>query len=205
MLDSMASPGVHRAPSRAARTDCAGVCDRTRQHDRGEEAADVKAVGGPVAAAVYRQGRRMGCSTPRGRVPLVRSAIRRCHRRRHSDVGRDTERRDPLEHAHAERRSTGVSPMRMHHLCQPFGLQPCGTRSFTLSPDPLRIDKVRDIVELYLNPPQPRCGLLRRRKAADPGLDRTAPLLHLHPGQAERRTHDWTRHGTTSRCASTGR
>ena len=51
-------------------------------------------------------------------------------------------------------KATGVSPMRVHRIWQAFGLQPHRTKSFKLSPDPLRIDKVRDIVGLYLNPPQ---------------------------------------------------
>ena len=99
-------------------------------------------------------------------------------------------------------KATGVSPMRVHRLWQAFGLQPHRTKSFKLSPDPLRIDKVRDIVGLYLNPPQHAAVFCVDEKPQIQALDRTAPLLPLRPGQAERRTHDYTRHGTTSRFAA---
>ena len=94
------APGAHRAPARAASTDCAGVCDRTRQHDRGEEAADVKADGGPLAAAVYRQGRRWAARRTAAGCPSDDQRYAGGSRR-NSDVGNDTARRDPLEHAHA--------------------------------------------------------------------------------------------------------
>ena len=71
-----------------------------------------------------------------------------------------------------------------------------------LSPDPLLIEKVRDIVGLYLNPPDHAVVFCVDVKPQIQALDRTAPLLPLQPGQVERRTHDYTRHGTTSLYAA---
>ena len=99
-------------------------------------------------------------------------------------------------------KATGVSPMSVHRIWQAFGLQPHRTKSFKLSPDPLLIDKVRDIVGLYLNPPQHAAVFCVDEKPQIQALDRTAPLLPLRPGQAERRTHDYKRHGTTSLFAA---
>ena len=76
-------------------------------------------------------------------------------------------------------KATGVSPMRVHRIWQAFGLQPHRTKSFKLSPDPLLIDKVRDIVGLYLNPPQHAAVFCVDEKPQIQALDRTAPLLPL--------------------------
>jgi len=71
-----------------------------------------------------------------------------------------------------------------------------------LSKDPLFIDKVRDIVGLYLNPPDRALVLCVDEKSQIQALDRTQPLLPMRPGQAERRSHDYKRHGTTSLFAA---
>ena len=83
-----------------------------------------------------------------------------------------------------------------------FALQPHRTETFKLSADPLFIEKVRDIVGLYLNPPDRALVLCVDEKSQIQALDRTRPLLPLRPGQAERRTHDYVRHGTTSLFAA---
>ena len=83
-----------------------------------------------------------------------------------------------------------------------FGLQPHRTKTFKLSPDPLLIDKVRDIVGVYLNPPPHAAVFCVDEKPQIQALDRTAPLLPLRPGQAERRPHDYKRNGTTSLFAA---
>src|SRR5512146_699207 len=74
--------------------------------------------------------------------------------------------------------------------------------TFKLSPDPLLIDKVRDIVGLYVNPPEHAVVLCVDEKSQIQALDRTQPLLPMRPGQAERRTYDYERHGTTSLFAA---
>ena len=74
--------------------------------------------------------------------------------------------------------------------------------SFKLSTDPLFIDKVRDIVGLYLNPPVKAMVLSVDEKSQIQALNRTEPILPLAPGVPERRTHDYLRHGTTTLFAA---
>lgn len=99
-------------------------------------------------------------------------------------------------------RATGLSAMTISRIWRAFGVQPHRSETFKLSPDPLLIEKVRDIVGLYLNPPAHAVVLCVDVKPQIQALDRTAPLLPLQPGQPERRTHDYQRHGTTSLYAA---
>ncbi len=99
-------------------------------------------------------------------------------------------------------RATGLSRMTISRIWRAFGLQPHRTETFKLSPDPLLIEKVRDIVGLYMNPPDHALVFCVDEKSQIQALDRTQPLLPLRPGQAERRTHDYKRHGTTSLFAA---
>ncbi len=99
-------------------------------------------------------------------------------------------------------KATGLSHMTIARVWRAFGLQPHRTKTFKLSPDPLLIEKVRDIVGLYLDPPAHAVVLCVDEKSQIQALDRTAPLLPMRPGQVERRTHDYTRHGTTSLFAA---
>jgi len=99
-------------------------------------------------------------------------------------------------------KATGLSAMTISRIWRAFGLQPHRSETFKLSPDPLLIDKVRDIVGLYLNPPVHAVVFCVDVKPQIQALDRTAPLLPLQPGQVERRTHDYKRHGTTSLFAA---
>jgi transposase len=98
--------------------------------------------------------------------------------------------------------ASGLSPMAISRIWRAFGLQPHRSESFKLSPDPLLVPKVRDIVGLYLNPPEHAVVLSVDEKSQIQALDRTTPLLPMRPGQAERRTHDYKRHGTTSLFAA---
>jgi transposase len=99
-------------------------------------------------------------------------------------------------------KASGVSRSTVNRIWRAFGLQPHRTEAFKLSKDPLLIDKVRDIVGLYMNPPDHAVVLCVDEKAQIQALDRTQPLLPMRPGQVERRTHDYTRHGTTSLFAA---
>ncbi len=83
-----------------------------------------------------------------------------------------------------------------------FGLQPHRTETFKLSTDPFFVEKVRDIVGLYLNPPQHAVVLSVDEKSQVQALNRTQPILPLRPGLPEQRTHDYERHGTTSLFAA---
>jgi transposase len=99
-------------------------------------------------------------------------------------------------------KASGLSPTTIHRIWQAFGLQPHRSETFKLSTDPLFIEKVRDIVGLYLHPPQKALVLCVDEKSQIQALDRTQPLLPLRPGYAARRTHDYRRHGTTSLFAA---
>ena len=98
--------------------------------------------------------------------------------------------------------NTGLSRMAISRIWRAFGLQPHRSESFKLSPDPLLIEKVRDIVGLYMNPPDHAMVICVDEKSQIQALDRTQPMLPLRPGQAERHTHDYERHGTTSLFAA---
>jgi transposase len=95
-----------------------------------------------------------------------------------------------------------MSQTAIARIWKAFALRPDRVESFKLSKDPLFIDKVRDIVGLYLDPPARALLLSVDEKSQIQALDRTAPLLPMRPGQAERRTHDYVRHGTTSLFAA---
>lgn len=99
-------------------------------------------------------------------------------------------------------RKCGMSQSAVSRIWRAFALQPHRSETFKLSRDPLFVEKVRDIVGLYLNPPDRALVLCVDEKAQIQALDRTQPLLPLRPGQVERRTHDYQRHGTTSLFAA---
>jgi len=99
-------------------------------------------------------------------------------------------------------KKVGMSAMSVSRIWRAFGLQPQRAESFKLSPDPLLIDKVRDVVGLYLNPPEKAVVFCVDEKSQIQALDRTQPVLPMRPGQLERRTHDYRRHGTTSLFAA---
>jgi transposase len=98
--------------------------------------------------------------------------------------------------------ATGMSQTAIQRIWRAFALQPHRTETFKLSRDPLFIEKVRDVVGLYLSPPERAVVLCVDEKSQIQALDRTQPLLPMRPGQAERRTHDYVRHGTTSLFAA---
>jgi transposase len=96
----------------------------------------------------------------------------------------------------------GLSRSSVSRIWRAFGLRPHRSETFKLSTDPLLIEKVRDIVGLYLNPPDRAVVLCVDEKPQIQALDRSQPILPLRPGQIERRTHDYVRHGTTSLFAA---
>src|SRR4051794_17977518 len=98
--------------------------------------------------------------------------------------------------------ASGVSTSTVHRIWRAFSLQPHRSETFKLSTDPLFVEKVRDIVGLYLDPPDRAVVLCVDEKSQIQALDRTQPLLPMRPGQAERRTHDYKRHGTLSLFAA---
>jgi transposase len=112
----------------------------------------------------------------------------------------------PTGQTHWSRRSmarrVGLSADTIGRIWRAFGLQPHRAETFKLSPDPQFIEKVRDIVGLYLSPPTNAVVLCVDEKSQIQALERTQPLLPLRPGQVERRTHDYARHGTTTLFAA---
>jgi len=98
--------------------------------------------------------------------------------------------------------TSGMSQSAVSRIWRAFALQPHRSETFKLSTDPFFIEKVRDIVGLYLDPPDRAMVLSVDEKSQIQALDRTQPLLPMRPGQIERRTHDYVRHGTTSLFAA---
>ena len=100
--------------------------------------------------------------------------------------------------------ASGLNQNAIVRIWRAFGLKPHLQENFKLSTDPFFVEKVRDIVGLYLNPPgQTRAVVLCvDEKSQIQALDRSQPVLPMRPGQAERRTHDYYRHGTTSLFAA---
>jgi transposase len=96
----------------------------------------------------------------------------------------------------------GVSRTIVHRVWQRHDVQPHRVERFKLSNDPQFEEKVRDIVGLYLNPPDRALVLCVDEKSQIQALDRTAPILPLRPGLPERQTHDYKRHGTTTLFAA---
>jgi transposase len=98
--------------------------------------------------------------------------------------------------------AVGHAPSTIHRIWKAFCLQPHRSETFKLSTDPRFVEKVRDIVGLYMAPPERAVVLCVDEKSQIQALDRTQPLLPMRPGQAERRSHDYTRHGTLSLFAA---
>jgi putative transposase len=97
---------------------------------------------------------------------------------------------------------TGISPTSVHRYFKLFGLQPHRAESFKLSTDPFFIEKLRDVVGLYLNPPENALVLCVDEKSQCQALERTQPMLPMGLGYVEGVTHDYVRHGTTTLFAA---
>ncbi len=123
-----------------------------------------------------------------------------------AEVVRLTLEETPPDATHWSLRSmasaVGHAPSTIHRIWQAFGLQPHRSETFKLSSHPFFVEKVRDIVGLYLAPPERALVLSVDEKSQVQALDRTQPLLPMRPGQPERRSHDYKRHGTTSLFAA---
>jgi transposase len=98
--------------------------------------------------------------------------------------------------------AVGISPASVQRIWGAFGLQPWRTESFKLSTDPLFVEKVKDVVGLYLDPPEHAVVLAVDAKTQIQALNRFQPILPMVLGAPERRSHDYSRHGTTSLFAA---
>ncbi len=99
-------------------------------------------------------------------------------------------------------KETGLSHQTISRIWHAFGLQPHRQESFTLSTDPLFVEKVRDVVGLYQSPPQNAVVFCLDEKSQIQALERSQPILPMDLGRAERHTHDYFRHGTVSLFAA---
>lgn len=112
----------------------------------------------------------------------------------------------PEDATHWSRRSmaarSGLSASTIGRIWKAFRLQPHRSETFKLSTDPLFVDKLYDVVGLYLDPPQAAMVLCVDEKSQVQALDRSQPALPMMPGMPERRTHDYVRHGVTSLFAA---
>jgi transposase len=112
----------------------------------------------------------------------------------------------PTDATHWSTRSmaeaTGMSQSAISRIWRAFGLQPHRSESFKLSTDPQFIEKLRDVVGLYLDPPERAVVLCTDEKSQIQALNRFQPILPMMPGTPERRSHDYVRHGTTSLFAA---
>ncbi len=99
-------------------------------------------------------------------------------------------------------RACGLSVSTVQRIWRAFGLQPHRLEAFKLSTDPDFVAKVRDVVGLYVSPPAHAVVLCVDEKSQIQALDRSQPMLPMRPGQPARRSHDYTRHGTTSLFAA---
>src|SRR4051795_9988834 len=114
--------------------------------------------------------------------------------------------RTPRDATHWSRASmaaeSGLSESTGGRIWRAFGLKPHLVDGFKLSTDPLFVEKVRDVVGLYLDPPERALVLCVDEKSGIQALDRSAPVLPMMPGMPERRTHDYVRAGTTTLFAA---
>ena len=99
-------------------------------------------------------------------------------------------------------KAAGLSQTAVSRIWRAFGLKPHLAETFKLSADPFFVEKVRDVVGLYLSPPDRAIVLCVDEKSGTQALDRTQPVLPMAPVQPERGTHDYVRHGTTSLFAA---
>jgi transposase len=140
------------------------------------------------------------CDEPRPRAP------RRIGDDEIAETIRMTLEATPSDAAHRSLRSkgnaVGHAPSTVHRIWRAFGLQPHRTETFKLSTHPLFIEKARDIVDLYLEPPDRPMVLRFDEKSQSQALDRSQPMPPMRPSQVDRRTHEYTRHGATSLFAA---
>lgn len=123
-----------------------------------------------------------------------------------AEVVRRTLEEKPPDATHWSLRSmaaaSGISRTKVNSIWRAFNLQPHRTDTFKLSRDPNYVEKVRDIVGLYMNPPANAMVLCIDERSQIQALDRSQPLLPMRPGHPERGTHDYYRHGTSSLFAA---
>ena len=155
-----------------------------------------------MAGAVHDRGRRRAhprqdARTP-GKQPLPRPVVQRGGR---SDARPAAGRGNPLDRSDAGEERLASSLRSVQRILEAHGLEPHRVRTFKLSNDPKFAAKLKDIVGLYVDPPAHAVVLSVDEKSQIQALDRTQPGLPMKPGRAGTMTHDYKRHGTTTRCS----
>jgi transposase len=173
----------------------------------GQTAAQVAESLSVSTASVYKWRRRFAKDRLASLTDAARpGAPRRISDQQVEDVVTRTLESTPQNATHWSTRSmaeaTGLTQNAIWRIWRVFGLQPHRQDTFKLSTDPFFIEKVRDVVGLYMNPPEHALVLCVDEKSQVQALDRTQPLLPIRPGFPEQRTHDYYRHGTTSLFAA---
>lgn len=173
----------------------------------GLTAAEVVEATGYSRNAVYRWRARFDEAGVDGLGDQPRSGRpRRLSSRKAREILRMTVEKIPRESTHWSLRLmakyAGVTVHQVRQVWEAADLKPHRVKSFKISNDPEFAEKVQDVVGLYLNPPSNAMVLSVDEKTQIQALDRTQPLLQLRPGQVERRTHDYKRHGTRSLYAA---
>jgi transposase len=176
--------------------------------DKGESNAVIGAAVGLSRQSVIAIRQRF---TERGKASVVRDAPRpgrkpRITAAKIDEIVRRTLHTKPRGATHWSTRSmgaaTGLSNATVARIWRAFGIKPHLVETFKLSTDPRFVEKLRDVVGLYLNPPEHAMVLCVDEKSQIQALDRTQPILPLRPGYAERHTHDYIRHGTATLFAA---
>lgn len=194
----------------ARRKTAAGLALRARIVLGCAEGLDNKAVARRERVNVQTVGKWRGRFLAGG-VDALSDAPRPGAPRRHGDdqiekVVTMTLEKTPRDATHWSTRSMaaacGMSHTQVANIWRAFGLKPHRSETFKLSTDPFFVEKVRDIAGLYLNPPDRALVLCVDEKPQVQALNRTQPVLPMRPGQIERRTHDYIRHGTTTLFAA---
>lgn len=173
----------------------------------GQTAEEVAALVGTSKLSVYKWRNRFRASGLEGLKDLPRSGQpKKLSAKKVKEVLTLTVEKIPREATHWSVRlmakAAGVTTWQVRQIWEVSDLKPHRLKTFKISNDPDFADKVVDVVGLYLNPPDNALVLSVDEKTQIQALDRTQPMLQLKPGQIERRTHDYKRHGTTNLYAA---
>jgi transposase len=175
--------------------------------DAGQTAEEVAELLGTSKISVYKWRKRFRASGLAGLKDLPRSGQpKKLSAKKVKEVLTMTVERIPKEATHWSVRlmakAAGITTWQVRQIWEASDLKPHRLKTFKISNDPEFAEKVVDVVGLYMNPPDNALVLSVDEKTQIQALDRTQPMLQLKPGQIERRTHDYKRHGTTSLYAA---
>lgn len=177
------------------------------QSGEGQSAKEVADSLGTTTLSVYKWRNRFKADGLEGLKDLPRSGQpKKLSDAKVKDVLKLTVERIPRESTHWSVRlmakAAGITTWQVRQIWEAANLKPHRLKTFKISNDPQFAEKVVDVVGLYMNPPDNAAVLSVDEKTQIQALDRTQPMLQLKPGQVERRTHDYKRHGTTSLYAA---